>query len=1713
MNNLFKKILDFELNDSTIEKLQKSYIDLSALIDLTETDLNQFGITLGGNNMKNDLNKINSFVKEAQRGNGLENSVIEKLVENDIRFENFLTFSRSDFENYGFAKGTSIKLCNKVRLYQNEREDLNEIKNTQFIKFLDLKKMLSSESPNPDQFEIEFNKIVLEELNAEDLVEWLKNVKSLPLQLKPFLLDNLKRIKRFDSIINQLSKIAYSHANTDSKTKQLLELITEKDLVICILESIGKQSLERLGYLLSKNDYPLPLLYETYDDRNNCLKEKINFQIFKDLLCFTSKPLAIISGTSSSIRKGKSSLIPFMFAGLNKNSVFGVRKNTPVQNSIDIICNEESSNNWIIADFNGELTGQNMVNLFKSLSANASLHILNANIDDFDEQNGEPKNEIMNIFNHYRSLNANNQLKLVLLIRDSTEKYSNFLELIKERVNAMNSNISILIVENWFNPDLDDEILKIKKDEFKQNFQNIIEQTETQKFHSIQDVQSNYHRLKSNLEHFISDSEETWVEKKFNELFGQKGEIKIEALREMFKLSDVYKNIEINENKLFRLNSQENDLNERKRIHKILDELNYQLKNIEPKSDAIKFFIKILESKENFMTDLSIFEKCLINFKKEELKIFRKQREKLSNEFSILDNKIKIEQSNIKNDNLKEQMKKKKTELQELDEKIKAIDLTLDKFWDELFLYFDWLDQFRKADKDLKDLVIDRYIKLVQNGYSIHLLRGSPLSVKSNLLKQIMDKLVDYKNIYVISVIGEQSSAKSSLLNSLFGCDFRTSAGRCTIGIYMNFVTYGDKTIVILDTEGLASVESSSKLFDNQMATMAVFSSHLIVINHKGEISSNLEKILGITFFAKLNLANHSFKPLIMFVLRDQIDRSESSINGQVSKLKEGLIKESRFVGTSLDDVLNLDPKHITLLSNAFSEDYCNKLNIKIKWRNKIFPDEVLELRKKLMQQIDLVNEENVIKNFPDLYSNLSSHWETISKTGENIFNCKDLEEIKIRDEISAKSNDLLTKHRTELAKILDDLINQIINSYKEKQIFDNSIETQCKHDIERCVEERKEKVNQEFDSLRDVSFYPKSIVDEYGKRISYQFEWLKDISIQRLNENCIYLKNMSEYKNVNQKIIDEINDLLAKNNHYDNINAFIRDIEKKFEKIDQENNVRLNSMNRSVDIENIERMFKDISSLIVSQNRRFHGIENNIRLRHYYLNDFKKGINVENWYSDGIWKKIKNSFRSKEDMNSYLINKLIYLIHKFEEDFLLNCNSFQITNSFIFDIFQFLNSELSHAESMVSKYNLSFSMVFNSLIKHLLCLIIKKADELQQSNYKREEQKYKDEKICLIKKAKEIYIMKRDEKKLGETVANDFINNLIDYLIQIETLSITNTSKEILNQNFKTPNDLVKFAFELSFEDSNYQNVYKYVIDVNRYCKEVCFENIKTDLGILISKKKQEIQILYHDLFVFFLDCNLSTEISSCKEFFKILEEDAKEKNKLLARLFNEKDSIIGTNISDFKLFIIGFKESIANFYNELNIKLEEFNNELDKRCKSEIIDYIDNYIGCNSRCPCCGSKCQNAKGHQGNHRSQFHILDGFYKWISLKNEIHTNFCWEEKSFTRLEYIIGDKRYKNCVEFLTNEHPDWLSDIQENYDEYGKNPSNSRNIRFRNQIMRAWMNTRKPLLKEYNSMNRKIEDKKYDKEWLSLEDAENMLPGDHVPKWNEIFNNFFEET
>ena len=65
--------------------------------------------------------------------------------------------------------------------------------------------------------------------------------------------------------------------------------------------------------------------------------------------------------------------------------------------------------------------------------------------------------------------------------------------------------------------------------------------------------------------------------------------------------------------------------------------------------------------------------------------------------------------------------------------------------------------------------------------------------------------------IFVISVLGIQSSGKSTILNTMFGLEFPVSAGRCTRGAFASLIDVGESLhlssqfdyVLIIDTEGL----------------------------------------------------------------------------------------------------------------------------------------------------------------------------------------------------------------------------------------------------------------------------------------------------------------------------------------------------------------------------------------------------------------------------------------------------------------------------------------------------------------------------------------------------------------------------------------------------------------------------------------------------------------------------------------------------------------------------------------------------------------------------------------------------------------------------------------------------------------------------------------------------------------------------------------------
>ena len=148
---------------------------------------------------------------------------------------------------------------------------------------------------------------------------------------------------------------------------------------------------------------------------------------------------------------------------------------------------------------------------------------------------------------------------------------------------------------------------------------------------------------------------------------------------------------------------------------------------------------------------------------------------------------------------------------------------------------------------------------LVVEGQPFELLDGDAGNVPIDWIKEVMDCIANYlgdAKIVIVSVLGIQSSGKSTLLNTMFGLQFAVSAGRCTKGAFMQLVKAEAGQpydyILVLDTEGLRSAElaEDSKDRDNEIATFVIGVGDVTIINIKGENYAEMKDVIQIAVHA-----------------------------------------------------------------------------------------------------------------------------------------------------------------------------------------------------------------------------------------------------------------------------------------------------------------------------------------------------------------------------------------------------------------------------------------------------------------------------------------------------------------------------------------------------------------------------------------------------------------------------------------------------------------------------------------------------------------------------------------------------------------------------------------------------------------------------------------------------------------------------------------------
>ncbi len=176
----------------------------------------------------------------------------------------------------------------------------------------------------------------------------------------------------------------------------------------------------------------------------------------------------------------------------------------------------------------------------------------------------------------------------------------------------------------------------------------------------------------------------------------------------------------------------------------------------------------------------------------------------------------------------------------------------------------------RKSVSHLPKLAADLFIM----GYPLEIMDGDASHVPLTWIKQVLSdvkrKLGKDISVFVLSILGIQSSGKSTLLNTMFGSKFAVSSGRCTKGVFLQLLPVSNNLrqklncdyFIIMDSEGLRSPElSDSFRHDNEIATLVACLANTTVINFWGQtFSKDMSDIMQIAAHAYIRMKEVKIK-------------------------------------------------------------------------------------------------------------------------------------------------------------------------------------------------------------------------------------------------------------------------------------------------------------------------------------------------------------------------------------------------------------------------------------------------------------------------------------------------------------------------------------------------------------------------------------------------------------------------------------------------------------------------------------------------------------------------------------------------------------------------------------------------------------------------------------------------------------------------------------
>ncbi|KAL8176550.1 UNVERIFIED_CONTAM: hypothetical protein K2H54_036211 [Gekko kuhli] len=311
---------------------------------------------------------------------------------------------------------------------------------------------------------------------------------------------------------------------------------------------------------------------------------------------------------------------------------------------------------------------------------------------------------------------------------------------------------------------------------------------------------------------------------------------------------------------------------------------------------------------------------------------------------------------------------------------------------------------------------------LMLGGFPLELIDGDasniPLQWITDVLTQLNKKLRNQSRMFVISVLGVQSTGKSTLLNTMFGLQFAVSSGRCTRGAFMTLLKVqenliqelGCDFILVIDTEGLKAPElaklEDSYQHDNELATLVIGLSDVTIVNMAMENATEMKDILQIVTHAFLRMERIGQKPNCQFVhqnvsdvsAHDQNMRDRKHLLEQLSEMTQAAAKMEKLDrDIKFSDIMDYDAEIHNWYIPGLWHGVPPMASV-----NRGYSEKVFELKKYLFEFLRDRSVKKSPKDIPQFIEWIKSLWNAV-KHENFIFSFRNSLIAEVYNQLSAK--------------------------------------------------------------------------------------------------------------------------------------------------------------------------------------------------------------------------------------------------------------------------------------------------------------------------------------------------------------------------------------------------------------------------------------------------------------------------------------------------------------------------------------------------------------------------------------------------------------------------------------------------------------------------------------------------------------------------------------